>query len=149
MRRLSSTVVLVTVMVVVSCIAAAYAGAADNGTARASAATLNVNVGQAAVTLDPSAAYDTSSLGLIQNFYVRLTQYGTKPGPSGTLVWDPKKVVPYLARSWTVSQGGKRYTFKLRPWKFDDGSPIDAAAVKYSLERLLKEANTGAYVITN
>jgi len=46
------------------------------------------------------------------------------------------KVVPMLARSWKVTNGGLTYTFSLRPGvKFHDGTPLDAGAVKSSLER--------------
>jgi peptide/nickel transport system substrate-binding protein len=46
------------------------------------------------------------------------------------------KVVPALATSWKVSNGGLTYTFKLRSGvKFSDGTPLDAAAVKYGLDR--------------
>ncbi|MEW6420667.1 MAG: ABC transporter substrate-binding protein [Deinococcota bacterium] len=48
------------------------------------------------------------------------------------------KIVPALAKSWKISNGGLTYTFTLRPGvKFHDGTPLDASAVKYSLERNL------------
>ena len=46
------------------------------------------------------------------------------------------KVVPMVAKSWKVTNGGLTYTFKLNTGiKFADGTPLDAAAVKYSIER--------------
>ncbi len=46
------------------------------------------------------------------------------------------KVVPMVAKSWKVSGGGLVYTFTLNTGiKFADGTPLDAAAVKYSIER--------------
>jgi peptide/nickel transport system substrate-binding protein len=47
-------------------------------------------------------------------------------------------VVPQLALSQTTSDDGKEVTIKLRPGvKFHDGEPMDAEAVKYSLDRHL------------
>ena len=49
---------------------------------------------------------------------------------------ESAKVVPELAESWTISPDGKVITFKLRKGvKFHDGTPFNAAAVKFNLER--------------
>lgn len=46
------------------------------------------------------------------------------------------KIAPSLAQSWEVSDDGNTYTFHLRHQvKFSDGSPLNSAAVKFSLER--------------
>jgi len=43
---------------------------------------------------------------------------------------------PGLAISWDVSADAKVYTFKLRPGvKFQDGTPCDAEAIKFNIER--------------
>ncbi|MCC7271130.1 MAG: ABC transporter substrate-binding protein [Alphaproteobacteria bacterium] len=48
-------------------------------------------------------------------------------------------LVPQLATQWKWSDDQKSLTLTLRPnVKFHDGEPMDAAAVKYSLERHLK-----------
>jgi peptide/nickel transport system substrate-binding protein len=50
------------------------------------------------------------------------------PGPNGS-------VLPWLANSWQVSNGGKTYTFQLRKnVKFTDGTPFNAAAVVYNFK---------------
>ena len=47
-----------------------------------------------------------------------------------------KKFKPWLATSWTVSPDGTVYMFKLRQGvKFHDGTPFDAAAVKFNFDR--------------
>lgn len=47
--------------------------------------------------------------------------------------------VPRLAESWSSGQDGLTWTFQLRPKSmFHDGTPVDAEAVKASLERSIK-----------
>ncbi len=46
-------------------------------------------------------------------------------------------IVPMLALSWTISPDGKAVTFKLRQGvKFHDGTPFNAEAVKYNIDRM-------------
>jgi peptide/nickel transport system substrate-binding protein len=46
--------------------------------------------------------------------------------------------VPQIATEWSTAADGKSMTFKIRPgMKFHDGETVDAAAVKYSLDRAL------------
>ncbi|TVX99873.1 ABC transporter substrate-binding protein [Cohnella terricola] len=48
------------------------------------------------------------------------------------------KIKPWLATEWTVSDDGLSYTFKLRQdVKFQDGTPFNAEAVKYTYDRIL------------
>ncbi|MFN3762086.1 MAG: ABC transporter substrate-binding protein [Anaerolineae bacterium] len=57
-----------------------------------------------------------------------------------TLVYqDPKtgEFVPGLAQKWEVSEDGRVYTFYLRRGvKFHDGTPFNAEAVRFNLERI-------------
>jgi peptide/nickel transport system substrate-binding protein len=110
--------------------------------------TLVVNIASAPSTLDPAWGCGLWDIGFFQNFYVRLTQYGAKPGPEGTTQYDPGNIVPYFAESWTISDDGKTYTFKLHDgWKFPSGKPVDSTAVKYSFERAIKMNGCGAYFL--
>ncbi|MFT4044503.1 MAG: ABC transporter substrate-binding protein [Gordonia sp. (in: high G+C Gram-positive bacteria)] len=53
---------------------------------------------------------------------------------------------PWLAKSWTISPDGKVYTFHLRSGvTFSDNTPLDAAAVKYNLDRIVAPATGSAY----
>ena len=51
---------------------------------------------------------------------------------------DSTEVVPGLAESWTTSADGLAWTFKLRRGvRFHDGTPLDAAAVKFTFDRVI------------
>lgn len=51
------------------------------------------------------------------------------------------KIVPLLAKSWEVSDDRKTYTFDLQEGaKFSNGSPFDAEAVKFSIDRVKSDA---------
>jgi peptide/nickel transport system substrate-binding protein len=52
-----------------------------------------------------------------------------------TVTPDGQSVKPWLATSVKISQGGKRYTFKLRKGvRFSNGKPMTAADVKFSID---------------
>ncbi len=51
------------------------------------------------------------------------------------------KLYPSLATEWSVSDDGLTWTFKLRQGvKFHDGTPFDAAAVKFNFDRIVDPA---------
>src|SRR5262245_53973680 len=55
---------------------------------------------------------------------------------------DSTDVVPGLAESWTTSSDGLVWTFKLRRGvRFHDGTPLDAAAVKFTFDRVIDPAH--------
>lgn len=109
---------------------------------------LTVNIAQAPATLDPAWACGLFDLGIIRQFYVQLTQYGTKEGPDDTTQVDFENIEPYFAESIDISDDGLVYTFKLPSGAtFPSGEPVDAAAVKFSLERAITMNGCGAYFI--
>jgi ABC-type transport system substrate-binding protein len=76
---------------------------------------------------DPAFAYDTSSGEIIQNVYETLIFY---KGES-TNDFEPK-----LAESWTVSDDGTVYTFKIRQGvTFHNGDTMTPDDVAYSFQR--------------
>ncbi len=82
-------------------------------------------------TLDPAVTMDNTSWSITYPAYERLVKYKTVDGKAST------EVEPSLAKSWTVSEDGLTWTFKLAEGhKFADGSPVNAAAVKFSIERV-------------
>lgn len=65
--------------------------------------------------------------------YDALVEYG----PYGT-------PLPGLAETWEISPDGRVYTFHLRQGaKFSDGTPFNATAVKFSMERLKAKRSAG------
>ncbi|MCQ2006447.1 ABC transporter substrate-binding protein [Rhizobium sp. NRK18] len=81
-------------------------------------------------SLDPAADTAVNDFRILVNLYDGLVRY-----KDGTL-----EVEPSLATSWTISDDGKTYTFKLRDGvKFHDGTPFNAEAVKFNFDRMLKE----------
>ncbi|MDQ0194688.1 nickel ABC transporter substrate-binding protein [Paenibacillus wynnii] len=57
------------------------------------------------------------------------------------------KLVPHLAESWTISQDGKEYTFKLRQdVKFSDGTAFNAAVVKKNFDAILKNRKNHSWL---
>jgi len=79
--------------------------------------------------LDPAKTYDFYTWEIFQNIGEGLLKY--KPGTT--------QLMPGIAKSYEVSSDGLEYTFKLREGlKFTDGQPLDAAAVKWSIDRVMK-----------
>ena len=81
-------------------------------------------------TLDPAVNYDYNGAPFLGMVYETLVRAVGEKEP---------EIVPGLAESWEMSPDGLVYTFKLKKdAKFHDGSPVNAEAVKFSFERLLK-----------
>ncbi|MFK3668214.1 ABC transporter substrate-binding protein [Ochrobactrum teleogrylli] len=94
-------------------------------------------------SLDPHTVTATNDFRILVNIYDGLVRY-----KDGTL-----EVEPALAESWTISDDGKTYRFKLRQGiKFHDGSDFNAEAVKFNFDRMLKEDhpfyNTGPFPLS-
>ncbi|MFZ5811012.1 MAG: ABC transporter substrate-binding protein [Thermodesulfobacteriota bacterium] len=83
-------------------------------------------------TLDPGVSSDNYDWRQIYPCYDRLVKYKVENGKGST------EVEPMAAESWTVSPDGLVWTFKIRKGiAFDDGTPLDAEAVRYSFDRTL------------
>ena len=116
------------------------------GSTSASSAQLVVNDPVGPATLDEASNACGFEDQWANNFYRQLVRLGRKPGPySGVSVQDPTKILPDVAKSWTESKDGKTYTFHLDPKaKFLDGTPINAAAVKFSFDRAQQLKSCGS-----
>lgn len=98
---------------------------------------LKVGMTIAPSTLDPASACTFQDNALFKQIYVQPLQNGVMDGANGPEV-DPTSAEPYLAKSFDVSENGTLYTFHLNEgWTFPSGEPMDAEAMKYSLDRAL------------
>ncbi|MFS2152953.1 ABC transporter substrate-binding protein [Rhizobium sp. Rhizsp42] len=92
------------------------------------------------ITMDPGEAFELSTAEMTSNTYSLLVRLDMA---------DTSKVKGDLAESWTVSDDGLTYTFKLKPgMKFASGNPITAEDVAWSFERAVKLDKSPAFIIT-
>lgn len=111
---------------------AAACGSEDDTSSGKSGGTLTVLYTQDFAHLDPQRNYVMFAMDFgTRLLYRTLTTYAAKPGQAGT------EVVPDMATgTGKTSDNGKTWTFHLKPGlKFEDGSPITSADVKYGVER--------------
>ena len=91
------------------------------------------------ISLDPAEAFELSTGEITGNTYDMLVRLDAN---------DTTKVIGGLAESWTVSDDGLTYTFKLKPnLTFASGNPITAEDVAWSFERAVKLNKTPAFII--
>ena len=95
--------------------------------------TLVVGVSSDIHTLDFSVSSDNYDWRQIYPCYDRLVKYKIINGKGST------EVEPQAAQSWSVSEDGISWVFNIRKGiHFEDGSILNAEAVKFSFERTLK-----------
>ncbi|WP_027417972.1 ABC transporter substrate-binding protein [Aneurinibacillus terranovensis] len=106
-------------------------GGQDTATTQTKAAKDTLVVGMTADqgTLDPAVTMDNSAWKITYPTYERLVEYDG----------EKTDVKPGLAKEWKVSKDGLTWTFTLNTGhKFADGSTVDANAVKFTFDRILK-----------
>ncbi|MBY5401183.1 ABC transporter substrate-binding protein [Rhizobium leguminosarum] len=92
------------------------------------------------ITMDPGEAFELSTAEITSNSYSLLVRLDLN---------DTSKVKGDLAESWSVSDDGLTYTFKLKPGlKFASGNPITAEDVAWSFERAVKLDKSPAFILT-
>jgi peptide/nickel transport system substrate-binding protein len=89
-------------------------------------------------TVDPCVAYDATSNTAVRNFYDSIVMLGK----SGT-------IEPGVAKSWSVSPDGLKYTFNTNPGiKFHDGTLLTAKDVAFSVNREIALGKGMSYIWT-
>lgn len=83
-------------------------------------------------SLDPARSYSPGVWNVMRLYTRQLVAYAPKPGAEGT------RVVPDLATApGRSTDGGRTWTYTLRPGvRWEDGSLLTSADVKYGIERL-------------
>jgi peptide/nickel transport system substrate-binding protein len=90
--------------------------------------------------LDPAKAYDFCTWEVSHNIGEGLLKY--KPGTT--------ELVYGIAENYTVSHDASNYTFKLREGMyFTDGEPLNATAVKWSIDRVMNLSQGPVYMVSD
>lgn len=90
-------------------------------------------------TLDPMRIGDPGSVLVARQLFEGLTR------------WDPieERVVPAVAERWSVSDGGRQFTFELRPGTtFHDGSPVTSQDFRFAFDRIAQKRNASDLAYT-
>src|SRR5581483_8522125 len=96
---------------------------------------LHLALGEEPDQLDPARTISLTSSQVMEGVYDRLVYIDDKGLPQ-----------PSIAESWTVSPDGKTITFKIRQGiKFQDGTTLDAPAVKFNYDRILDPKMAAPY----
>ncbi len=89
-------------------------------------------------TLDPHLVVDGTSFGVVVELFSGLVSLN-----------ENLQIVPELAESWDVLEGGTVYEFKLRPdITFSNGDPVTAQDFKWSMERAARPETASAVAET-
>jgi peptide/nickel transport system substrate-binding protein len=92
------------------------------------------------ITLDPAESFEISAGEMMGNSYDRLVRFDPA---------DPSNIYGDIAESWTVSDDGKTFTFKIKPGlKFASGNPVTAEDVAFSIQRVVKLDKSPAFILT-
>lgn len=105
--------------------------------AHAAGKTLTVRIGSDISVLDPAQIFQIENQTVAGHVFNGLVKYDQASN----------KIVPDLAESWEVTDGGKVMTFKLRSGvNFHNGyGPCTSADVKFSLDRVLDPKTASKY----
>ena len=115
--------------------ASASAGEGSGGTPADPDGTFTFGAAGAPSMFDPLYATDGETFRVARQLNEGLIRF--KPGTA-----DPE---PALATAWEPSADGKTWTFTIRDGvTFHDGTPVDAAAVCFNLDRMYNQSGAGA-----
>jgi oligopeptide transport system substrate-binding protein len=115
-------------------VAASFASASSSSPSIHNGGTLKIGGTGNLDSVDPQIAYGTTSWWFEFATRANLYTYPDKQGAAGG------KLVPEVAKGFTVSKNGRVYTFHLKKgYKFSDGKPVTAASFAYAIKRSLNK----------
>src|SRR5213594_470946 len=127
-RRHTTLVVVVALAVAIGCIGVVVSAMAQSETPRRGGVLLAA-IGADAPSLDPHQEQTFATLQPVAPLYSTLLQIDPYSYPN---------VIGDVASEWKISPDGLTYTFKIRPGiRFHDGSPLTAADVKATHDKIL------------
>jgi oligopeptide transport system substrate-binding protein len=86
-------------------------------------------------SLDPHKTSTVSEANILRDLFMGLTMHDAKAS-----------LIPGAAESWSVSEDGTVYTFKLRPGAlWSDGSPVTASDFVYGWQRVVNPETAAEY----
>ena len=92
------------------------------------------------ITLDTAEVFEFSGAEIVGNSYDRLIGYDPD---------DVSKIFGIAAESWTISEDGKTFTFKIRKGiKFSSGDEMTAEDAAFSLQRAIILDKSPAFILT-
>jgi peptide/nickel transport system substrate-binding protein len=104
---------------------------------------LKIGFGMSAVKLDPHSASGSGDVYIMAQIYERLLYFKMNEATK------TPEAIPCLAERWEISADKTAWTFYLRKGvTFTDGTPFNAEAVKFNIDRLLgppPQSNAGHY----
>lgn len=84
---------------------------------------------------------------VVPQIYENLTRYGRTTDDDGREILDPSVIEGHLAESWTVSEDGTRYVFKLREGVLSPyGNELTADDVVWSWAKSRDQKRTGNFI---
>ena len=91
---------------------------------------LRSNLKTEPVSLDPPKAYDPVAFEVLYNVLEGLVRLD-----------ENHMTQPAMAEKWEISEGGKKYTFKLRDSKWSNGDPVTAHDFELAWKRMVDPKN--------
>ncbi len=138
MKAILAMSVLLTLTIALSACSGDKAGETPSGDPSADESSITIGIPQdLEESLDPHMAVAAGTKEILFNIYEGLV----KPDKDGNMV-------PAVASSYTVEEGGKTYTFTLRDGiLFHDGTQVTVEDIKYSIERCADTSGEGTLLV--